>query len=162
MSSGLRIRRYRDPDHDAVWALHQQALCDAGAHVGAGPWDDDLHAIAEVYLEQRGDFLVGLLEGELVAMGALRHTSARRAEIKRMRVAPHVQRRGFGRLILERLERRARELGYTQLHVDTTTGQLAAQALYCAHGYRETGRERRSRFELIFLEKCLTPDDGHH
>ena len=45
------------------------------------PWDDDLHAIAEVYLEQRGDFLVGLLEGELVAMGALRHTSARRAEI---------------------------------------------------------------------------------
>ncbi len=162
ISSRLRIRRYQHADHDAVWALHRQALHDVGAHSGAGPWDDDLHAIAGVYLEQRGDFLVGLLEGQLVAMGALRHTSARRAEIKRMRVSPHVQRRGFGRLILEHLEQRARELGYTQLHLDTTTGQLAAQSLYFAHGYRETGRERRSQFELIFLEKWLTPDDGHH
>src|SRR3954466_12047607 len=31
----------------------------------------------------------------------------RRAEIKRMRVDPRLQRRGFGRLILERLEARA-------------------------------------------------------
>ena len=160
MTARLRIRRYQDADHDAVWALHHRALHDAGAHAGAGPWDDDLEAIADVYLGQRGDFVVGLLGGQLIAMGALRSRSAHRAEIKCMRVAPHVQGRGFGRLILEHLEQRARELGYTHLHLDTTTGQLAAQALYCAHGYRETGRENRGRFELIFLEKCLTRDDG--
>ena len=161
VTAHLRIRRYQDTDHDAVWALHDQALHDVGAHGGAGPWEDDLHAIAEVYLEQGGDFVVGLLEGELVAMGALRHSSAGRAQIRRMRVAPHVQRRGFGRLILEHLEQRARELGYKKPHLDTTTGQLAAQALYRAHGYRETGRERRGQFELVFFEKCLIPDEGH-
>ena len=161
VTARLRIRRYQDSDQDAVWALHHQALHDVGAHAGAGPWDDDLRAIASVYLEQRGDFVVGLLEGQLVAMGALRRTSAQRAEIKRMRVAPPFQGRGFGRLILEHLEQRARELGYTKLHLDTTTGQLAAQALYRAHGYRETARERRGQFELIFFEKCLIPDEGH-
>ncbi len=162
MTADLRIRRYQDADHDAVWALHHQALDDAGAHGGAGSWDDDLHAVADVYLEWGGDFVAGLLEGQLVAMGALRHTSSHRAEIRRMRVAPHVQGRGFGRVILEHLEQRARELGYTHLHLDTTTGQLAARALYCTHGYSVTGRERRGPFELIFLEKYLTTDDGHH
>ncbi len=74
---------------------------------------------------------------------------------------PHAQRSGFGRLILSHLELRARQLGYTHLHLDTTAGQLAAQALYRRHGYRETGRERRGPFQLIFFEKSLTPHDGN-
>jgi ribosomal protein S18 acetylase RimI-like enzyme len=154
-SSGLRIRRFQESDHDAVWALHNDALHDAGAHAGSGPWDEDLHAIPRVYLERGGEFIVGLLDGELVAIGALRRTSARRAEIKRMRVAPPVQGRGYGRCVLEHLESRAAELGYTQLHLDTTAEQRAAQALYRRHGYCETGREQRDRFELIFYEKDL-------
>ena len=154
------MRRYKDADHDAVWALHSHALRHVGAHGGRGPWDDDLDAIRQVYLERRGEFLVGLLDEHLVAMGALRRTSHDRAEVKRMRVAPHVQRRGFGRRILEHLETRANQLGYTHLHLDTTTQQLAAQALHRAHGYRETGRDLRDRFELIFFEKRLMADNG--
>jgi ribosomal protein S18 acetylase RimI-like enzyme len=153
-SSSLLIRRYLDADHDAVWALHNHALEHVGAHGGRGPWDDDLDAIGQVYLERRGEFIVGLLDEHLVAMGALRRTSPDRAEIKRMRVAPHLQGRGFGRRILEHLETRANQLGYTHLHLDTTSQQLAAQALYRRHGYRETGRDR---FELIFFEKRLIP-----
>ncbi len=159
-SPGLWIRRFQDSDHDAVWALHHDALHDAGAHAGSGPWDDDLHAISRVYLEQGGDFIVGLVDDELVAMGAVRRSGPRRAEIKRMRVAPHLQRRGFGRRVLEHLESRAAEFGYTQLQLDTTADQLAAQALYRRHGYRETAREQRDRFELIFYEKNLIPDDS--
>ncbi|MDQ3670324.1 MAG: hypothetical protein M3377_08620 [Actinomycetota bacterium] len=86
-SAALRIRRFEDSDHDAVWALHNDALHHAGAHAGSGPWDDDLHAIRCVYHEQDGEFVVGMLDGELVAMGALRRSGPRRAEIKRMRVA---------------------------------------------------------------------------
>ena len=72
-----------------------------------------------------------------------------------MRVAPYVQGHGFGRLILNHLELRAKQLGYSNLHLDTTGSQLAAQALYRRHGYHETGREQRERFELIFFEKRL-------
>jgi len=159
-SQNLRIRRFQEADRGAVWALHNRALHHVGAHAGSGPWDDDLHAINQVYLEQRGEFIVGLLDDELVAMGALLCTGPRRAEIKRMRVAPHVQGRGFGRRMLERLETRATELGYTHLHLDATAQQLAAQALYRSHGYRETAREARDRFELIFFEKRLVRDDS--
>ena len=151
----LTIRRYAPADRAAVEYLHVFALQQAGAYLGRGPWDDDLYAIEEVYLNDGGDFLVGEYEGVLVAMGALRRTSPTRAEIKRMRVHPAYQRRGFGLLMLIELESRARALGYTTLHLDTSTVQLAAQRLYEKHGFRETGREIFQRFENILYEKEL-------
>ncbi|MDQ4048226.1 MAG: GNAT family N-acetyltransferase [Actinomycetota bacterium] len=149
----MRLRRYRDEDREAVWHLHNLALEHAGAHGGSGPWDDDLNAIAETYLERGGEFLVGLEGRQIVAMGALRRCDADCAELKRMRVHPAVQRRGLGRHLLHRLEERALELGYRRLVLDTTVRQQAAQALYRKEGYQETGRRRAGAFELIFFEK---------
>jgi hypothetical protein len=65
----LHIRHYEPGDKRAVRRLHDEALNEVGAHLGAGPWDDDLDDIEGVYLESGGEFLVGELEGEVVAMG---------------------------------------------------------------------------------------------
>ena len=111
----LHIRRYRPNDHEAVWRLHNVALNAAGAHAGSGPWDDDLHRIGAVYLENGGEFLVGVHRGRIVAMGALERVSSGHARIRRMRIDPAFQRRGFGQAILAALERRAIELGYGAL-----------------------------------------------
>ncbi len=151
----MRLRRYRDADREAVWQLHNLALEHAGAHGGSGPWDDDLNAIRATYLERGGEFLVGVEGRRIVAMGALRRRDAACAELKRMRVHPAVQRRGLGRRLLRRLEERAVELGYRTLVLDTTMRQQAAQALYRAEGYRETGRGRAGPFELVFFEKQI-------
>src|SRR4051794_18882364 len=115
----LQIRRYQSGDHDQVWNLHNIALWQVGAHAGNGPWDNDLHDIEEVYLNNGGEFLVGVLDGQIVAMGAIRRITPDKAEVKRMRVHPDHQRRGFGRQILTALEDRARELGYHTLTLDT-------------------------------------------
>ena len=64
----MRLRRYRDGDHAAVWELHVSAL----EHHLAGPWDDDLSTIPATYLDAGGEFLVGVEDGRIVAMGALR------------------------------------------------------------------------------------------
>ena len=156
----LRIRRYERGDHDAVWALHNRALDDVGAHAGNGPWDDDLHAIEGAYLHD-GEFLVGEVEHRVVAIGALRRSGPARAEVRRMRVAPDVQGRGYGRAMLLRLEERARALGCETLHLDTTAGQVVAQALYRSHGFREVGRGRHGEFDLLLFEKQLGPDGRH-
>jgi ribosomal protein S18 acetylase RimI-like enzyme len=149
----LEIRHYQPSDQDFVWALHRLALEDTGIDVTHGSWDEDLYRIEAAYLESGGEFLVGTLDRHIVAMGALRRTAADRAEIKRMRVHPDFQRRGFGQAILDTLEARAQELGYETLHLDTSTQQTAAQQFYVKNGYVETGREERGRFTLIFYEK---------
>lgn len=151
----LTIRRYQSSDIDSVWELHNTALAQTGAHLGNGPWDDDLHHIEQIYLENSGEFLVGEYEDQLVAMGALKQTSAERAEIKRMRVAPAYQGRGFGQVILEALEQKAQELGYTTLHLDTTVKQVAAQKLYRKNAYQETSRRIVAGLETIFFEKSI-------
>jgi GNAT superfamily N-acetyltransferase len=153
--SVLELRRFDDADSEAVRELHDMALADAGAHLGAGPWDDDLRAIPSFYLQDGGEFLVGWLDGRLVAMGALRHVTAAAAEIKRMRVHPRFQRRGYGRTVLARLEDRARALGYSKLRLDTTVAQTAAQALYAREGYSEVGRGQLGGVEVIYYEKRL-------
>ncbi len=149
----IAFRRYGPADREAVRNLHDDALRDVGAHLEDGEWDSDLDAIESVYLENGGEFLVGVLGGEVVAMGALRRDHEGRAWITRMRVSPRLQARGIGQTLLDRLHRRAAELGYETLHLDTTVGQTAAQRLYERNGYRETGRGTVGPFECLYYER---------
>ena len=149
----LHIRRYAPGDKRAVRSLHDDALNEVGAHLGSGPWDDDLDEIENVYLDRGGEFLVGVLDGEVVAMGALMRISQQRAELKRMRVRPGLQGRGYGQAMLDALHRRASELGYSKLRLDTTVQQRAAQRLYLKNGYSEAGRGVVGPFDCIFYER---------
>jgi GNAT superfamily N-acetyltransferase len=149
----LHIRRYAQGDRRAVRRLHDDALNEVGAHLGSGPWDDDLDEIENVYLDQGGEFLVGVLDGEIVAMGALMRISPRKAELKRMRVRPGLQGRGYGQAMLDALHRRASELGYFALRLDTTVQQRVAQRLYLKNGYSEVGRGVVGPFDCIFYER---------
>jgi GNAT superfamily N-acetyltransferase len=149
----LHIRRYEPGDKRVVRRLHDDALNEVGAHLGSGPWDDDLDDIEGVYLESGGEFLVGELEGEVVAMGAIRRISPDAADLKRMRVRPGLQGRGYGQAMLDSLHRRAADLGYTTLHLDTTVQQRAARGLYLKNGYREVGWGSVGPFWCVFYER---------
>ncbi|CAN5627854.1 MAG: GNAT family N-acetyltransferase [Rubrobacter sp.] len=149
----LHIRRYEPADRRAVRRLHDDALNEVGAHMGSGPWDEDLDEIEGVYLGSGGEFLVGTLEEEVVAMAALRRISFGRAEITRMRVRPGLQGRGYGQTMLDALHRRAAELGYYTLRLDTTVQQRAARHLYVKNGYSEMGRGSIGPFECVFYER---------
>ncbi len=155
MSGALALRTFDARDAEAVRRLHDVALSAAGAHGGHGPWEDDLRDVRAAYLDSGGAFLVGLLGERLVAMGGLLPRGGGEVEIRRMRVHPDVQRRGYGRLLLDALEQRARALGAHTIRLDTTTAQVAARALYERAGYRETGRRRTPAFELVDYAKAL-------
>lgn len=158
------VRCYTSPDQEVVKQLHVSALQQTGAYLGRGPWDDDVYAIEEAYLKNGGEFLMGECDGLVVAMGVLKRTSPQRAEIKRMRVAPSYQGRGYAQRILNELEARARTLGYQILHLDTSVLQIPAQKLYEKNGFREVGRETYRQqigrdayqpLEVILYEKSL-------
>ena len=149
------LRHYTHADREAVEYLHVYAIQQAGAYLGRGPWDDDIYAIEETYLNNQGEFLIGEWDGVFVAMGALRRTRPERAEIKRMRVHPDYQGRGFGQIILNELEARARTMGYKTLHLDTSVVQVPARKLYEKNGFREVGRDKYHDLEVILYEKQL-------
>jgi ribosomal protein S18 acetylase RimI-like enzyme len=144
-----------DADFASVWELHRLAIEPIGVFLKNGSWDDDLRDITNHYLKNRGEFLVGLLNNRIVCMGAFRKKSETLAEIKRMRVLPDYQRRGFGQTIMNQLELKALQSGYSELILDTRTKQIAAQQFYKKNGFVESGRGKFEGFELIFYRKKL-------
>jgi ribosomal protein S18 acetylase RimI-like enzyme len=154
----LEIRRYQDADNLAVWELHHRALEATGAYF-PGKWNDDLDDIQNHYLNNGGEFIVGILDCKIVCMGAFRRKSATLAEIKRMRVLPEYQRRGFGQIILNQLQAKAIQLGYRELCLDTTTLQIAAQKMYQKNGFTVTGRGQIPPFEVIYYHKSLNQEE---
>jgi hypothetical protein len=103
----LDLRRYEERDGPSVWRLHDEGLRQTGVHAGDGPGDDDLRSVAATYLTDDGEFLVGLIAGAVVAMGALRRVSSTVAEVKRMRSTPAFGVADSGRAVLQGLEARA-------------------------------------------------------
>jgi ribosomal protein S18 acetylase RimI-like enzyme len=149
----LRVRPYRPEDREIVLRLHEIGLRETGTFVEGWDLDEDLLDIEGAYLNGSGEFLVGVLDGRIVAIGALKRIAPGQAEIKRVRVDPAFQRRGFGQTMLDALEECATQLGYATLHLDTTVQQQAARRLYTKNGYREVRRDRMGPFECVFYEK---------
>ena len=152
----LKIRRYKASDNPIVWELHWLGLSELGIEPIPGPLDHDFNNIEEIYLKN-GDFLVGEIDGKVIAMGAFKKINEEVAELKRMRVHPDFQGRGFGQAILEELEKRVRKLGFKRMILDTSKGWFKAQKLYKKNGYIEIGRNNLSaRYNAIFYEKQLS------
>ncbi|MGH3242948.1 MAG: GNAT family N-acetyltransferase [Spirillospora sp.] len=171
----LHLRRYGAADHDTVLALHRAGLAQVGLRPGDGVYyDHDFFRMEDIYLRNDGEFLVGELDGRIVAMGGLRRADlvpggrARAfggyapgaptldaVEMVRLRVLPAVQRRGYGTAVVQALEQRAVEHGYRVLRADTTELQGPALALYGKFGWTETRRETIGGIVNIYIEKRL-------
>lgn len=171
----FHLRRYELGDADAVWDIHERARRDVGAyHEEYVHLSADLRQIPEVSLDAGGEFLVGELGATVVAMGALQPVgdvdhhdgSDGTGVVRRMRVDPDHQRRGYDSTILDALEARAVDLGFDRLVLDTTPRQEAARALYEGFGYREVERWPTQIGEMILygygqdeirteLEQCI-------
>ncbi len=149
------IRRYVEADRAKVLELHFLGLKQFEADSPRGSWGADIDDIEGVYLSKKGEFLVGELDGEVVAMGGFWRKTEKVAELKRMRVHPEHQRRGFGQAILTELEKRAKAMGYSSMFLDTLPIMAPARRLYTKNGFVQTGTKKIGRFEAILYEKAL-------
>ena len=76
-------------------------------------------------------------DGELLAIGALKHLDDGHAEVKSMHTAESARGRGVGRAMLEHLIGVARERGYRRLSLETGAMAAfdAARSLYTSAGF---------------------------
>ncbi len=103
------------------------------------------------------------VEGKPEGMGVLKKLEDVVGEIKRMYVRPGNRGNGYGKGILNWLEERAREFGFSTLRLDTAEFAEAAVHIYRKAGFKEIQRysggewDERSDVEAIqvFMEKDL-------
>ena len=111
--------------------------------------DDDL-------IPPAGTFLVGFIDGEAVACGAVRTIGPALGSLKRMWVADDVRGLGIGRRMLETLEVEARALGLDTLRLETNSALAEAISLYRKAGYREVARFNDDPYAHHWFEKRLS------
>jgi GNAT superfamily N-acetyltransferase len=147
------LRYYQKEDKQIVWQLHNLTAEQASIQRGQGKWDDDLRDISSFYQQQYGEFIVGCIDRQIVAVGGFRRVSEQKAEIRRMMVHPDFQRNGYGQKLLECLEIEAVGSGYKILTLHTTSTQVLAQRLYMRNRYVEMRRQPWHGMERIYWEK---------
>jgi ribosomal protein S18 acetylase RimI-like enzyme len=156
--SDLIIRRYLTSDKEKVKDLYILASHHSEIGYRSGPWEQDFENIEGAYFDG-GEFLVGVLDQEIIAMVGLRKISDSMGHIRRMRVHPKYRKKGFGQLILKELEQRAINNRLTELRLRTSTQQKMAQSFYEKNGYQKMDSNKEfyteGPFEVIWYHKKL-------
>jgi ribosomal protein S18 acetylase RimI-like enzyme len=154
----LKIRRYRPEDNKVVRELNDAGVAqmDLPVDIRTVPnIDNDFDDIEGVYTNNHGDFIVGLQDGEIVAMGAFKQRTPECAEFKRLRIRPDCQRKGYGETIMRKLMELAEKMGYTEGFLDTIATNYRAQRLFEKLGWAKSGGGKMGPFELFFYSRKL-------
>ncbi len=104
-----------------------------------------------------GAFLVGRVDGEPVCCGGVKRLDERSCELKKMYVVPTLRGKGVARQLLYALERKADELGYEVVRLDTGPKQTSARGLFESEGYAAIADFNGNPIAAFWAEKQLRP-----
>ena len=138
----MHIRPYREPDEEAVVALWN--VCGL-----VRPWNDPHKDIARKLTVQRELFLIGEVDGLLVAT-VMAGFDGHRGWVNYLAVAPGLRGRGYAAQLMQRVEEGFLAVGCPKISLLVRAGNTEVLAFYRKLGYAAD--------EAIPLGKRLIPD----
>ena len=120
-------------------------------------FEKELAELPGAYAEPDGRLLLARHNDELAGCVALRQLSDRTCEMKRLFVRDTFRGKGIGRLLIETIIRKAKEIGYERMLLDTLPPRMNdAIALYRSIGFKEIAPYYDNPVEgAIFMELSL-------
>jgi len=108
-------------------------------------------------LEGINDVVLIIEDDGAAACGSFKEYEAGTAEIKRVFTQEKYRNRGHAKTIMEALEAKAKEKGYTKLILETGMVLKAAIKLYCGMGFKITGNygQYADMPESVCMEKNI-------
>lgn len=113
------------------------------------PWNDPAKDIARKQLVQPELFLVGELEG-LVIASAMVGYDGHRGSVFYLAVSPEHQNQGYGRRMMTRIEELLLSMGCPKLNIVVRSTNASVLAFYTALGYKTD--------DVVSIGKRLIPD----
>jgi len=138
----MELRPYAAADEGAVVDLWQRCGL-------VRPWNDPRKDIQRKLTTQAELFLVGELQGTIIAT-AMAGYDGHRGWVNYLAVAAECRGRGFGRLLMREIEERLTARGCPKLNIQVRNGNRDALAFYRKIGYAPD--------EAVSLGKRLIPD----
>jgi GNAT superfamily N-acetyltransferase len=151
----MLLTRYESKYLEQILALHRSAMDGFVTGINQHDEEADLLSIEQAYINDGGEFLVGLWDERIIAMGGFHRLSDTTAELRRMRIRKDLQGRGYGSQLLLELERKAHDQGFRTLCLETAAARPLTLEFYRKHGYRETGRGSYGEVQTLRFAKAL-------
>jgi putative acetyltransferase len=130
------LRPAVDADSPAVQALVFAALREHGMTPDPTGTDSDLAQLEANFARRGGDFSVLVdADGQIVGTCGLYPHGESEIELRKMYLTPALRGRGQGRRLLHWALRRARQLGFKRITLETADVLQPAIALYEAEGF---------------------------
>lgn len=156
------VRRYKSTDKEKIKELYKLASVHSEIGYRNGPWEADFDDMEGHYFNG-GEFLVGLIDDEVVAIGGYRKMPNNIGQIRRMRVHPNHRRKGYAQQIIQKLEEVAKKNKISELQLKTSMQQKMAQGLYEKNGYTKMETKEKefytegggNTFEVVWYRKQL-------
>jgi len=139
----VEIRPFKSDDEESVIALWRR--CDL-----IRPWNDPARDIERKLRVRPEWFLVGVLDGEIVAT-VMAGYEGHRGWLNYLAVAPEFQRRGFARAIVAEAEQLLRQAGCPKINLQIRSSNHGVIEFYRRLGY--------SVDDVVSMGKRLEHDD---
>ena len=146
------VRPATNDDAEKVKNLVFGVLREYGLEPEPGGTDTDLDDIEISYFGRGGLFEVLETErGELLGTVGLYPIDSETIELRKMYFAKELRGRGVGKQTLERMIKRAKELGFKRIYLETNSVLKEAIGLYTKFGFVETDEKHALRCDAAFI-----------
>lgn len=139
----MKIRAYQPSDESSVVALWRECGL-------VRSWNDPHKDIRRKLTVQPGLFLVGTIDGTLVA-SVMAGYDGHRGWVNYLAVAPQHRKSGLGRALMQKVEEELHAMGCPKLNLQVRTSNAEVIAFYRKLGYMQD--------DVVGMGKRLIPDE---
>ncbi len=151
----MNIRKANNDDIENIVRLVKDGLKEFGFAYSPQTSEADLHDIDHEYSQNDGVFLImESNQKELLATGALKKIDSHTYKIRKMYVGKPHQKKGYGKEILRKLLKIAKNKGAKTVVLETSISMVAAKNLYKKFGFMESAEQPVSpRCDITMIKK---------
>jgi putative acetyltransferase len=131
------LRKSRTGEESILLDLIRTVLSDYGLEVRPQEVDSDMADLEKHYFSNRGWFGVIEFEGKIIGSYGIYKLNDSTCELRKMYILPIHQGKGLGKLMLEDSIKRARDMGYREMHLESNRMLTKALDLYKKYGFIE-------------------------
>lgn len=133
----MDVRSANDNDSNGIKSVVFQVLKEYGLEPDSGTTDKDLDTIEDSYHKNNGFFGVIENSGKIVATVGIYKIDNDTCELRKMYALPSQRGKGLGKYLMQFSIKKAKELGYKRIVLETATPLKEAVSLYKKFGFSE-------------------------
>lgn len=133
----LNLRKANKEDESKIMDLVESVLSDYGLKTNPYETDKDLLNLENYYFSKSGWFAVIDKENEIIGSYGIFKINIKTCELRKMYLLNNYQGQGLGKLMMEDALKKARELGYSEIVLETNKLLDKAISLYGKYGFAQ-------------------------